>query len=94
MKLKLNIKGKKKRRLVAWIQKSKEFNDNAHQIFRFFKDKIKISKLSKILNYYIVSSENPGIILSLFSTIQELIPEVYFNLEESLGIKESINEFK
>lgn len=92
MKLKLKIKGKKKRRLVAWIQKSKEFNDSTHQIFRFFKDRIKISKLSKITKYYVVSSENPGVIISLFSTIQELIPEVFFNIEESLEIEDSINK--
>ena len=93
MKLKLKVKGNEKRRLVAWIQKSKEFDESAHQIFRFFKDKIKISKLSKITKYYVVSSENPGIILSLFSTIQELIPEVFFNFEESIGIEEPVNEY-
>ncbi|MFX1345325.1 MAG: hypothetical protein ACFFAI_09470 [Promethearchaeota archaeon] len=91
MKLILKVKDKKKKRLVVWIKKNKHFDDNIHQLFRFFKDKISISKLSKIMNYYIISSENPGIILSLFSTIQDLIPEIYFNSEDSLELEELVN---
>ena len=91
MKLKLKVKERKKKRLVAWIQKNKDFDDNIQELFRFFKDKIKISKLSKITNYYIISSENPGIILSLHSTIQDLIPEVYFNSEDCFEENEIMN---
>lgn len=84
MKLKLKIKPNKQfknKRIVAWIQKHSDFDNDVQQIFQFFKDQIRISKLSKFLRYYIVSSENPAIILSLFSSIQDLIPEIYFNTE-------------
>lgn len=84
MKFKLVIKPNRKKKLIAWIQKNKDFDDSTHQILRFFKDEIKISKFSKILNYTIVSSRNPGIILSLYSAIQELIPDIYFSSEESI----------
>ena len=84
MKLKLKIKPNKtfkNKRIIAWIQKHSDFDNDVRQIFQFFKDQIRISKLSKFLRYYIVSSENPAIILSLFSSIQDLIPEIYFNTE-------------
>jgi len=86
MILKLKVKRNKKKSLVAWIQKDKDFDDNISQVFRFFEDQIKISKLSRFTRYYIVSSENPAVILSLFSTLQDLIPETYFNIEEPVEI--------
>lgn len=91
MKLKLKVKKNKNKRLVAWIRKDKNFDENVQQLFRFFKDKIKISNLSKFTRYYIVSSENPGIILSLHSAIQDLIPEVYFNSEDSVEVNKIMN---
>jgi hypothetical protein len=91
MKLKLKVKEGKKKRLIAWIQKKKDFDDSVQQLFRFFTDKIKISRFSKIMRYYIISSENPGIILSLHSAIQDLIPDVYFNSEDSLEVNEIMN---
>ena len=91
MILKLKVKNKKKKSIVAWIQKDNDFDDSLHQIFRFFKDKIRISKWSKITKYYIVSSENPAMILSLFSTIQDLIPDIYFNQEESPEIEDLVS---
>ncbi len=91
MILKLKIKKNKKKRIVAYIQKDKDFNDSIHQIFRFFENKISISKLSRFTRYYIVSSENPAMILSLFSTVQDLIPDIYFNIEESLEIEDLPN---
>jgi hypothetical protein len=91
MKLKLKVKNNKNKRLIAWIQKNKNFDDSVMQLFLFFKDKIKISKISRFTRYYIVSSENPGIILSLHSAIQDLIPEVYFNSEDSLEVNEIVN---
>lgn len=47
MILKLKVKNNKKRRIVAYIQKDKDFDDSIHQLFRFFENKIKISKLSR-----------------------------------------------
>ncbi len=93
MKLILKIKpnkSSKKKRIVAWIQKHSDFNDDIRQFFQIFQDDIKISKLSKLLNYYIITSENPAIILDLFTSIQESIPEVYFNNENSIEIEDLI----
>ena len=91
MILKLKVKNNKKKRIVAWIQKDKDFDDSIRQLFRFFDDKIKISKRSRFTRYYIVSSENPVVILSLFSTIQDLIPDIYFNSEEPIEIEDLSN---
>jgi hypothetical protein len=86
MILKLKVKNKKNRRIVAWIQKSKDFGDNLQQIFQFFKNKVKISKLSRFTRFYIVSSKNPAIILSIYSAVQDLIPDIYFDIEEPVEI--------
>jgi len=88
LKIKRNKSSKKKKRIVAWIKKDSDFNDDIRQFFQIFQDDIKISKLSKVLNYYIVTSENPAIILNLFTSIQESIPEVYFNNENSIETEE------
>ena len=88
MKLKLKVKTNKKRKIVAYIQKDKDFDESIHQLFRFFENKIRISKLSKLTRYYIVSSENPAVILSLFSAAQDLIPDIYFSTEESIEIED------
>ena len=95
MKLILKIKpnkSSKKKRLIAWIQKNSEFNEDILQLFQLFKDNLNISKFSKISRYYVVTSENPAIILSLFSAIQESIPEVYFNKENSIEIDDLIDD--
>lgn len=89
MKLKLNINPNKK--IVAWIQKNSDLNEEIQQIFKLFKDNIKISRKSKFLRYYVVTSENPAIILSIFSSIQESIPEVFFNDEDSIEIEDFID---
>ena len=94
MKLILKIKpnrSSKKKRIIAWIQKNSDLNDDIQQIFQLFKDKIKISKASKILRYNIVTSKNPAIILNIFSSIQESIPEVYFNKENSIELEDLID---
>jgi hypothetical protein len=94
MKLILKIKPKKsskKKKIIAWIQKNSDFNEDILQLFQLFKENLKISKVSKILRYYVVTSENPAIILSLFSAIQESIPEVYFNKDESIEVEDLID---
>ncbi len=91
MILKLKVKKNKKRRIVAFIQKDKDFNDSISQILRFFEDKVRMSKLSRFTRYHIISSENPAMILSLFSTVQDLIPDIYFNIEEPIEIEDFSN---
>lgn len=89
--MKLKLKVKKNKKINAWIQKNKDFDDSVQQLLRFFKDQIKVLKISKITKYYIISSKNPGVILSLHSAIQDLIPEVYFNSEDSIEANEIVN---
>ena len=95
MKLILKIKPNnplKKKRIIAWIQKNSDFNEDVLQSLQIFKDDIKISKLSKILGYYILTSENPAIILNIFTSIQESIPEIYFNQENSIEFDDLIDK--
>ena len=95
MKLVLKIKPNKHsktKRIVAWIQKGSDLDNDLIQIFQVFKDDIKISKFSKFLRYYVVTSNNPAIILNIFSTIQEILPEVYFIEEDSIEIEDFIDE--
>ena len=91
MNLKLKIrydKKTKKRTISAWIQKNKDFEHDVNQLLRFFKDQIQFTIKRRFLPYYKINSKNPAIILSLFSAIQDLIPEIYFNTEESFEFKE------
>ncbi len=86
MILKLIIKNNKKtgkNDLKACIQKNKDVDNEIKQILQFFKDNIKISTKRRFYNYYKVNSDNPAIIMSLFSTVLDLIPDVYFNSEET-----------
>ncbi|MFX1418602.1 MAG: hypothetical protein ACFE9N_06750 [Promethearchaeota archaeon] len=94
MKLILKIKPNKssrKNRIIVWIKKNSDLNEDILQIFQFFKNDLKFSIISKFLRYYVVSSENPAIILNLVSAIQESIPEVYFNKEDSVEVKDLID---
>ena len=92
MIFKLIIRYHKKGNIItAWIQKHEDFEEDLKQIFEFFKSNIKISKKRRFHTYYRINSENPAIILSLFSTIQEIIPEIYFKNEKALENGEILN---
>ena len=94
MILKLMIKSNRKtnqNQIFLWIQRHKDFIKDIQQILQFFKDQIVVSKKRKVLPYYRITSDNPAILLSLFSTIQDLIPEIYFKVENSVEIEESVN---
>jgi len=94
MILKLKIKNNRKsksKKICVWIQRHNSFNQDILQILQFFKDQILVSKKRKILPYYRITSDNPAVVLSLFSTVQDLIPEVYFKEESSIEIEETVN---
>ena len=94
MKLILKIKPNKpskKMRITIWIQKKSALDADVQQILQIFKDNIKVSKLTKFSRYYIVSSTNPAIVLNIFSSLQESIPDVYFKNENSIGIEDLID---
>ena len=86
MILKLVIKEdnkKNKNQIIVWIQKGREFEEDVQQIFQFFTDSLIISEKVRICRYYKVTSENPAIMLSLFSALQEIIPDIYFNSQKA-----------
>jgi len=93
MILKLKTKSNRKtnqNQIFIWIQRHKDFKKDIQQILQFFKDQIVASKKRKLLPYYRITSDNPAVLLSLFSTIQDLIPEIYFKVENSIEVKESV----
>ena len=77
--------------IFLWIQRHKDFKKDIQQILEFFKDQIVVSKRRKILPYYRITSNNPALLLSLFSAIQDLIPEICFKDDNSIEIEESVN---
>jgi hypothetical protein len=92
MILKLKIKpNRRDNRIVVWIQRNTKFESDLLQIFDFFKENIKISQIRAIHKYYKISSENPAIMMSLISSILEIIPEVYFATENPIGEEELVN---
>jgi len=94
MILKLIIKKDRKlknNRIIVWIQKNREFENDVQQLFNFFKDNLKILNKHRITTYYKVTSDNPAIMMSFFSALQEIIPEIYFKTEKMNEIKETFN---
>jgi len=92
MILQLKIKSNKAdNRIVVWIQRNTKIEGDLLQIFDFFKENVKISQIRAIHKYYKISSENPAIMMSLISTIHEIIPEVYFPSEDLIKEAEYVN---
>ena len=89
-KVKSNRKENKKV-IIAWIQKHKDFDSDIQDILNFFKDQITYTLINKINQYYKIKSNNPAIMFSLISSIQDLIAENYFSTEESIELQESVN---
>ncbi|NVM17683.1 MAG: hypothetical protein HWN80_08195 [Candidatus Lokiarchaeota archaeon] len=87
LKIKSNIKTKKKQ-IFVWIEKNKEFKEDIQQLIEFFKDQIQVKKRFGLHIYYKITSDNPAIMLSLLTTVQELIPDIYFNPNDSINVEE------
>ena len=64
-----------KKQIFAWVQDHKDFREEVKQILAFFKDQITVKKRLRFHKYLKVTSENPVIMLSLLSAIQDIIPE-------------------
>ncbi len=87
LKIKSNNKTKKKQ-IFVWIEKNKEFKEDIQQLMQFFKEQIQVKKRIGRHIYYKITSDNPAIMLSLLTTVQELIPDIYFNTNDSVNIEE------
>ncbi|MHA1460723.1 MAG: hypothetical protein ACTSO8_04505, partial [Promethearchaeota archaeon] len=86
-KIKSNNKTKKKQ-IFVWIEKNKAFKEDVQQLIQFFKDQIQVKKRIGRHIYYKITSDNPAIMLSLLTTVQELIPDIYFNSNDSINVEE------
>ncbi len=87
LKIKSNNKTKKKQ-IFVWIEKNKEFKEDVQQLIQFFKEQIQVKKRKGFHIYYKITSEKPAIMLSLLTTVQELIPDIYFNTNQSVDVEE------
>ena len=87
LKIKSNSKTKNKQ-IFVWIEKNKEFKEDVKDLIQFFKDQIQVKKRLGIHIYYKITSDNPAIMLSLLSTVQELIPDIYFNTNDAINIED------
>ncbi len=91
MILKLKIKSNnrtKKKQIFVWIEKNKAFKEDVQQLIQFFKEQIQVKKRIGRHTYYKITSDNPAIMLSLLTTVQELIPDIYFNPNQSVDVEE------
>ena len=89
LKIKSNIKSKTKQ-IYVWIEKNKEFKEDFRQLIAFFKEQIQVKTRLGFHIYYKITSDNPAIMLSLLTTVQELIPDIYFNTNDSINMEESL----
>ena len=88
LRLKVRAANKSKnKQIFAWIQNHKDFREEIEQLINFFNDQITLKKRIRFHKYYRVTSENPAIMLSLLSAIQDLIPEIYFKSDEVIDIE-------
>lgn len=81
MKIKLIVKNRLfngKEKMFLWIEKDKDMKEEIEQIFNFFEENINMEEKRRLSKYYVISSENPAIILSLSSAIQDIVAEKYF----------------
>ena len=68
--------------IYIWIEKHEDFEVDIEQMLKFFEGQLKISHVQKLHGYYKITASNPAILLSLISTINDLIPEIYFIKED------------
>ena len=87
LKIKSNNKTKKKQ-IFVWIEKNKEFKEDVQQLIQFFEEQSQVKKRIGLHVYYKITSDNPAIMLSLLTTVQELIPDIYFNTNQSVDVEE------
>lgn len=81
----------KKNSIELWVQRKKELDQDISQIFQFFESQLDYKNVRRIYPYYKITSKNPALILSLISSLQELIPEIYFNNNNKVELNEEIN---
>ncbi|MFX1500974.1 MAG: hypothetical protein ACFFDH_08440 [Promethearchaeota archaeon] len=94
MIIKTKVKSHKKdnkKVIIVWIQNHKDFDKDLQDLLNFFKDQVKYTIVYRIRQFYKITSNNPAIMFSLISSIQDIIAESYFNTEEPIELQEPIN---
>ncbi|MBD3214632.1 MAG: hypothetical protein GF311_18620 [Candidatus Lokiarchaeota archaeon] len=69
---------------IMLIERDSKIEEDLKDLFKFFKESIEISKIRRLHKYYKIKSSNLAIIISLLSTILELIPEAVVVNEASV----------
>lgn len=88
IKIKVNKEKKAlKNTLEIQVQRKKELDQEMSQIFQFFESRITRKKIRRIHPYYKITSQNPAIMLSLISSLQELIPDIYFSSNDIIDLE-------
>ena len=86
-----SVKNANNKQIFAWIQDHKDFREEVKQLLKFFKDQITVKKRIRFHRYFRVTSENPALMLSFLSAIQDTIPEIYFNHSEEVDLEDFQN---
>ncbi|TFG18038.1 MAG: hypothetical protein EU531_01530 [Promethearchaeota archaeon] len=81
----------KKNSIELWVQRKKELDQDISQIFQFFESQLDYKNVRRIYPYYKITSNNPAMILSLLSSLQELIPEIYFNNDNTVQLNKEVH---
>jgi len=81
----------KKNSIEVWVQRKKELDQDLSQIFQFFENNLISKNIRRLHPYYKITSDNPAMILSLISSLQELIPEIFFSNENKVEFKEEVH---
>lgn len=94
MIVKYRIKRNKKsenNNMIVWIQKQEALESDIQQVLLYFEKDIVIKTIRRFHKYYKISSNKPIIMISIISTLHELIPEIFFNEEDLTMGEEEIN---
>ncbi len=94
MIVKYQIKKDKKtnnNKLIVWLQKLDAIERDIQEVFSFFEKDIVIKTTRRYRRYYKITSNKPIIMISIISTLHELIPEMFFNEEDIANVEEEVN---
>lgn len=94
MIVKLRIKRdkkSKKNKIFVWIQKRADVVSDIQQALSFYEKDLTVKTARRYYKYLKISSDKPAIMISLITTINELIPDIYFNSEDLSSVEEEIN---
>jgi hypothetical protein len=94
MIVKIQIKMDKKStkpKMFIWIREQADVESDIQQAILFYKNDLSVKTTRRFHKYHKISSDKPAIMISLLTTINELIPEIYFNSEGLSNVEEEMN---